>query len=264
MQLEQVTLSKIISENNLRDDGWEKSIDDLMKSIKAVGLKQPPVLSANGDGTYNVEYGYRRVEACKRLGMKNIPALVIKKQNTEQTLQDKVAENYGRHNFAPLEEARIFQKLKENGLPVNKIAAAIGTTEGYVSQRLQLLKLPEEIQTALEKKEIEFAHARELLRIEDPKKQKKLLAAAKKYNVQQFANMLSDEDKRKTKRGRPVKKENPEMRAVKPRNEILAAEAKLDKLRVEAINSGNKLREEFIKGMLRAFEWTLGNIDQLV
>lgn len=265
MKLEEVALSKVVISENLRKPGWEKEVADLVKSIQSVGLKQPPLLMLTKEGKYLVVFGNRRVLACKEAGLQKISALVVS-QTTEQTrIQDQLAENYGRKNLDCIEEAQIFKKLKDQNYTATELAKIIGLSESYISQRLQLLKLPPALQKALKDGKIEFAHARELLRIESPKQQEKLLQFALTHTPEQFKEKLEKQEKRQTKRGRPKKeKSETAKKTTRTRHEILAVEAKIDKLRVDAVESGNKLREEFFKGTLRALEWVLGNIENLV
>ena len=44
--------------------------------IKAEGLIQPVVLEADGQGQFRVIAGHMRVEACKRLGWRSVPAII--------------------------------------------------------------------------------------------------------------------------------------------------------------------------------------------
>jgi len=54
----------------------EQDIADLAAKIKAEGLIQPVVLEADGQGQFRVVAGHMRVEACKRLGWRSVPAII--------------------------------------------------------------------------------------------------------------------------------------------------------------------------------------------
>jgi ParB family chromosome partitioning protein len=54
----------------------EQDIADLAAKIKAEGLIQPVVLEADGQGQFRVIAGHMRVEACKRLGWRSVPAII--------------------------------------------------------------------------------------------------------------------------------------------------------------------------------------------
>lgn len=253
--LEAVELNKISITENLRENNWEKDIEELAKSIKSVGLLQPPTLRSVNNG-YTVIYGARRVAACKLLKLKTIPAIVIDEEDTKEIWPKRLAENITRKNLQPLEEALVLKKIKEElKLTSKTIADAIGVTEGYVCQRLQLLTLPKEIQEALQKGRIDFTHARHLARVVDAKEQKKLLRIAEKFSPAHFQEKLRAAKKRKTQRGRPRKQNTP--RSI---TEIKKAAAEIDKELVKATEDKNTLREEFLKGMLRGLGWAGGFI----
>jgi hypothetical protein len=56
--------------------GTEQEIGELAARIQAEGLIQPVVLDRSADGQYQVAAGHMRVEACKRLGWRSLPAIV--------------------------------------------------------------------------------------------------------------------------------------------------------------------------------------------
>jgi small-conductance mechanosensitive channel len=56
--------------------GGEKDIAGLASKIRTEGLMQPVVLRQMGDGQYYVVAGHMRVEACKRLGWRSLPAVI--------------------------------------------------------------------------------------------------------------------------------------------------------------------------------------------
>jgi hypothetical protein len=53
-----------------------EDIEEVVTSIREEGLIQPVVLSLSSDGHYRVIAGHMRVEACKRLGWRSIPAII--------------------------------------------------------------------------------------------------------------------------------------------------------------------------------------------
>ncbi|MBN1583476.1 MAG: mechanosensitive ion channel [Anaerolineae bacterium] len=76
------TVDILISEIVFSDDecttilGGETEIAELAERIKAEGLIQPVVLTQVADGRYRVIVGHMRVEACKRLGWRSVPAVI--------------------------------------------------------------------------------------------------------------------------------------------------------------------------------------------
>jgi small-conductance mechanosensitive channel len=77
--------------------GSEQEIGELAARIQAEGLIQPVVLDRSGNGQYQVAAGHLRVEACKRLGWRSLPA-IIREENTHLSMarysgKDHVSEN---------------------------------------------------------------------------------------------------------------------------------------------------------------------------
>jgi small-conductance mechanosensitive channel len=73
-----VLLSQIVISDTERQSvlGSEEDVEDLAAKINDEGLIQPVVLSLLADGRYRVVAGHMRVEACKRLGWRSLPAIV--------------------------------------------------------------------------------------------------------------------------------------------------------------------------------------------
>ena len=101
-------------------------LEDLARSIDAVGLIHPPVRRLEDGKGYLVVSGERRVRACKQLGLKNI---LFFWTNLMQTLLLAVVENLQRVDLNPVEEASSYKELVERrGLSVEECAAQWGKT----------------------------------------------------------------------------------------------------------------------------------------
>ena len=113
-------------------------VEGLAKSIEGVGLLQPVVVRPLGDG-YELVFGLHRLEACRRLGWKTIPARVEEVSDEEAFLLN-VVENLQRNgHINPVAEARGYKHLIERGWTMVQIAEKIGKSCGYVSDRLRVL-----------------------------------------------------------------------------------------------------------------------------
>jgi ParB family chromosome partitioning protein len=76
MKFRYLPLDKIdISISNVRKSNPEESIDELAGSIKEIGVQQPIVVFPKGN-RYDLMIGQRRYLACKKLGLKDIPAFI--------------------------------------------------------------------------------------------------------------------------------------------------------------------------------------------
>src|SRR5699024_604264 len=77
--------------------------------------------------------------------------------------------------------------LELHGLTQEALAQRLGKNQSTIANKLRLLKLPEEVQTAVLDKLITERHARALIKINDPKKQVEMLEKIlkKDLNVKQ-------------------------------------------------------------------------------
>ena len=85
-----------------------------------------------------------------------------------------------------IEEAHAYQNLLEiQEITQEALAQRLGKGQSTVANKLRLLKLPEEIQTALLNRLLTERHARALLKVKDADQQKKLFdeAVEEKLNV---------------------------------------------------------------------------------
>jgi hypothetical protein len=75
---EDIPLSRITISDDERDAFLEDDheIAELAVRIRQEGLVQPVVLNRAPEGQYQVIVGHRRIEACKRLGWRSIPAII--------------------------------------------------------------------------------------------------------------------------------------------------------------------------------------------
>ena len=277
-------ISKIFIPKNLRRAGWEKNINELTKLIEDAGLKQPPGVKAYTDGkagpkgeTHELVFGFRRLEACKRLRYTTVPVTILSsKSSSKDVFVSRLVENFGREDLSPLEEAEALKlAIEELGFNQKDLAARIGKTDGYVSQRLSLLKMSGPVQTAVQKGEITPTHARELARVTNAKEQSKLLEQAKHMSMPEFKEKVkAAASKKQTNRGRKAKPEKVEKAPredgkvaasnVRPKGDLKKALSDLDVQKKKAADSGDKLRAEFFKGMMRGIGWAGGMVKGLL
>ena len=149
----------------------DEELAELSQSISENGLIQPIIVRKSDIIGYELIAGERRLRACKRLGMTEIPA-VVKEVTDQESRKQAIIENLQRSNLNPIEEAKAYRSLI-NELAYNheELAKAMGKSRPYISNSLRLLQLPQEIQTSIENGKLSQGHARALLAIEDTKKQ---------------------------------------------------------------------------------------------
>jgi ParB family chromosome partitioning protein len=146
------------------------SIDDLASSIRNNGLLHPIVVRQSGR-RYEIVAGNRRFAACKSLGWKVIPCHIVGATD-QQAFELALTENIQHRTMDTLEECYAFKKyVDELGYGgVSRLAERIGKSEQYVSERLQIIRLSNQVLTRISKGELNLSQARELVTL-DPKLQ---------------------------------------------------------------------------------------------
>jgi ParB family chromosome partitioning protein len=141
----------------------ETALEELAESIRVSGVVQPVVLRPAANGRFQLVAGERRWHASKRAGKATIPA-VVRQISNEQAMEITIIENLQREDLNPVEQARAFERLsREFGLTQEQIAARTGKDRASIANFIRLLKLPEEVQNALEAGALSFGHGKVLL-----------------------------------------------------------------------------------------------------
>jgi ParB family chromosome partitioning protein len=141
----------------------ETALEELAESIRASGVIQPVILRPIANGRFQLVAGERRWHASKRAGKTTIPAIVRQISN-EQAMEITIIENLQREDLNPMEQARAFERLsREFSLTQEQIAARTGKDRASIANFIRLLKLPEDVQNALEAGALSFGHGKVLL-----------------------------------------------------------------------------------------------------
>jgi ParB family chromosome partitioning protein len=160
-----------------RSDFEESAMDELVHSIREVGLLQPIVVrpeGPRGGGTYELIMGERRWRAAQRAGLERIPA-IVRETEDERMLLDALLENLHRSQLNPLEEAAAYdQLLKDFSCTHEQLADRIGRSRPQVSNTLRLLKLPPKVQLRVATGLLTAGHAKALLGLESAEEQQRL------------------------------------------------------------------------------------------
>jgi ParB family chromosome partitioning protein len=126
------------------------------------------------DGVYELIVGERRWRAAQKAGLKAVP-VVIKDVSPDELLKLALVENIQREDLNPLEEALAYNRLiNELGLTQSQVASRVGRERPTVANFLRLLQLPDYAQADLLDGRLSMGHARALLMVEDPERQKEL------------------------------------------------------------------------------------------
>ena len=141
----------------------ETALEELAESIRVSGVVQPVVLRPAANGRFQLVAGERRWHASRRAGKTTIPA-VVRQISNEQAMEITIIENLQREDLNPMEQARAFERLsREFSLTQEQIAARTGKDRASIANFIRLLKLPEDVQNALEAGALSFGHGKVLL-----------------------------------------------------------------------------------------------------
>jgi ParB family chromosome partitioning protein len=164
----------LIEPNNLqpRTSFDDQHLEELSQSIKENGIVQPILVRRTAGAKYQIVAGERRWRAAQRAGLHTVPA-VIREVADEKMLELALIENIQRQELNAIEEASAYKKLIDTlGLTQETVAQRVGRDRTFVTNYLRLLRLPEDIQRLVEESKISMGHARALLGIDDPSKQR--------------------------------------------------------------------------------------------
>jgi ParB family chromosome partitioning protein len=159
-----------------------EKLQELSDSIKEHGVIQPLVVTKNGN-QYEIIAGERRFQASKLAGLKTVP-VIVRDASDQQKLELAIIENVQRHDLNVIEEAKSYLKLAEEfDLSQDEVAKKMGKSRSSVANKLRLLHLPIEIQKALIEGKITEGHAKAILAISNPEKQRALFEMILKNNL---------------------------------------------------------------------------------
>ncbi|GAB6982300.1 ParB/RepB/Spo0J family partition protein [Prevotella dentasini] len=167
------------------------ALEELANSIRELGLVQPITLRQIDEQKFQIIAGERRWRACQQAGLTAIPAY-IRTIRDENVMELALVENIQREDLNAIEIALAYEHLQEkSGMTQERVAERVGKSRAAVANYLRLLKLPAQVQMALQKKEIDMGHARALLSLGSPSLQLKLFREIQKngYSVRKVEEL---------------------------------------------------------------------------
>ena len=207
-----VPVAKIRIEDQPRTYFDEEKLAELRDSISQHGLKNPIFVKPDpaGDG-YILVAGERRLRCVRTLGMEQVPAFI----ETDQTdaLVWQIIENTQRENLNAIEEARGYARLRdERGLSQAQIATLTSKKQPHVSQRLALLKLPDDLQDYVAREQLSIIHGVTLVRrCESPAEMSAIVkelgakyGSASRISHAALEKYLDERDRRKELQGKHI------------------------------------------------------------
>lgn len=169
----------------------ENALNELAESIARHGIIQP-IIVRRQDDVYKIIAGERRWRAAKKAGLKEIP--VLKKEATDkQTMEIALIENLQREDLNAIEEANAYRELIiEFNMTHGDLAEVVGKSRVEITNKMRLLKLPEDVIEMIENTEISPGHARALLALDSDEEISKIakIVSEKQLSVRQTEQMI--------------------------------------------------------------------------
>jgi len=143
------------------------ALNELIASIKEIGILQPPVVRQTSPGKYELVMGERRFRAAKAAGLTSIPVIIRQTPNNE-LLREALIENIHRSQLNALEEAAAYsQLLTDFNCTHDELAQKLGRSRPLISNTIRLMNLPTSVQQKLASGVLSASHARALLGLSD-------------------------------------------------------------------------------------------------
>lgn len=242
-RIQKIAISDIVANaEQPRRQFDEAALSELAESIRLHGIVQPIVVTAHGQGKYQIIAGERRWRAAQTAGLATVPVIVRSLQE-QQRLELAIIENVQRVDLSPLEQALSYEKLHQQfGLAYEAIAKQVGKANSTVNNIVRLLQLPKAAQEALNTKSISEGHGRAILALKDDAvAQKQLLAAIIKndWSVREAERFVTA-----YKAGHQTKAAKVRVQTETPQTKALAERLKTD-VRIKRTAKGGRLEIRF-------------------
>ena len=138
-------------QTNTREKLSDADLEDIQPSVANLGVIVPIHVEDNGDGSYTLISGNRRLAAAKKVGVKNIPAVVVDMKVANAAAVSAV-ENLVRKNLDQVEEAKAYDILIK-AFKINQadVAKIVGKSPTHVSRMLAVLGTSKKTQKKIAK-----------------------------------------------------------------------------------------------------------------
>ena len=192
----------------------QEALQELVASIKEIGILQPPVVRKAGN-RYELIMGERRLRAAKLAGLPRIPVIIRQTPNNE-LLREALIENIHRSQLNALEEGAAYsQLLNDFNCTQEELAKKLGRSRTVITNTMRLLNLPTSVQQKVAAGTISAGHARALLGLADSVAIEKLAnrIVSEGLSVRTVEEIISlNKPKNNAKRSKGGKKSSPELK----------------------------------------------------
>lgn len=140
-------------------------LEGLAQSIRQNGIIQPIAVRINEQGKYELISGERRLRASRLVGLTRLPCILME-ANDEKSALFALLENVQRCDLEFFEEACAIEKLiTDYAMTREDICKKLGKAPTTISNKLRLLRIPEDIRYKITHENLTERHARALLRL---------------------------------------------------------------------------------------------------
>ncbi len=182
-------------------------LENLAQSIRENGILQPITVRKREDKKYELVSGERRLRAARLVGMVKIPSIVINIDDKSSAMFS-IIENLQRQSLNFFEEAEAIEKLVgEYAMSREEVAQKLGLAPSTVSNKLRILRLPEEMRFELARSGLTESHARALLMLEDDNQRARALSIIvdRHLNVAESERMINQMINRNNRSRNPLR-----------------------------------------------------------
>ena len=182
-------------------------LENLAQSIRENGILQPITVRKREDKKYELVSGERRLRAARLVGMVKIPSIVINIDDKNSAMFS-IIENLQRQSLNFFEEAEAIEKLVgEYAMSREEVAQKLGLAPSTVSNKLRILRLPEEMRFELARAGLTESHARALLMLEDDNQRARALSIIvdRRLNVAESERMINQMINRNNRSRNPLR-----------------------------------------------------------
>lgn len=182
-------------------------LENLAQSIRENGILQPITVRKREDKKYELVSGERRLRAARLVGMVKIPSIVINIDDKNSAMFS-IIENLQRQSLNFFEEAEAIEKLVgEYAMSREEVAQKLGLAPSTVSNKLRILRLPEEMRFELARSGLTESHARALLMLEDDNQRARALSIIvdRHLNVAESERMINQMINRNNRSRNPLR-----------------------------------------------------------
>ncbi len=217
----------------------EEKLMELAQSIREHGILQPLIVTRSGEN-FELIAGERRLQAAKIAGLSKVPVM-IREAGDQEKFELAIIENIQRHDLNPIEEARAYERLsREFQLSQESIAKKMGRSRSAIANTMRLLQLPVDVQRAVADGKISEGHAKALLSIENPEKQRALFEMIVRLGLTVRETELKSRDA-STRPPKRVSSKDPEIEA----RESALSEIFGTKVRIAKTTGGGMIRIDY-------------------